>query len=264
MTEMQGLLNQIFDPTTRALRITGAYTSSAGTYATAGTDVLTSKVTGDTQNRFVLNADGSQEFGGGAGAADVTVSRLAAALYGTTANFAAREGNAARVAIGSHGPAGEAAIVLGSGLDATLYRAGAGILASTSFAVVSVGANEAAIGAVGPASQGGVQFGTARDTNLYRSAADTLKTDDALAVVGALTTVATPTFRTGTVPAAGGTVFLQLGQNPDFAIVLGTGAPTASAPKGSLYIRTDATTTTTRMYINTNGSTTWTNFTTAA
>lgn len=45
---------------------------------------------------------------------------------------------------------------------------------------------------------------------------------------------------------------------------IGTGAPTVSAAKGSIYSRTDATTTTTRLYINTDGATTWTNFTTAA
>ncbi len=44
----------------------------------------------------------------------------------------------------------------------------------------------------------------------------------------------------------------------------GDGAPTFEAPKGSLYTRLDATTTTTRLYINTDGGTTWTYFTTAA
>lgn len=47
-------------------------------------------------------------------------------------------------------------------------------------------------------------------------------------------------------------------------VLTGSGAPTISAPKGSLYINLTATTTTTRLYINTDGSTTWTNFTTAA
>jgi ribosomal protein L24E len=41
-------------------------------------------------------------------------------------------------------------------------------------------------------------------------------------------------------------------------IFYGSGAPTLSAGKGSLYLRTDGTTTTNRMYVNTNGSTTWT------
>lgn len=44
----------------------------------------------------------------------------------------------------------------------------------------------------------------------------------------------------------------------------GTGAPGASAPKGSVYIRLDGSSSSTRAYINTNGSTGWTNFVTAA
>lgn len=48
------------------------------------------------------------------------------------------------------------------------------------------------------------------------------------------------------------------------AISAGSGAPTYSAPKGSLYVRTDGSSTSTRMYINTDGATTWTNVTTAA
>jgi hypothetical protein len=47
-------------------------------------------------------------------------------------------------------------------------------------------------------------------------------------------------------------------------IYSGTAVPTFAATKGSLYIKTDATTTTTRLYINSSGSTTWTNFTSAA
>ncbi len=41
-------------------------------------------------------------------------------------------------------------------------------------------------------------------------------------------------------------------------IVAGTGDPTFTAPKGNLYIKIDATTTTSRLWINTNGATTWT------
>ena len=47
-----------------------------------------------------------------------------------------------------------------------------------------------------------------------------------------------------------------------FGIYAGSGAPSISAGKGSLYLRTDGTTTNDRAYINTNGSTTWTNITT--
>lgn len=47
-------------------------------------------------------------------------------------------------------------------------------------------------------------------------------------------------------------------------IYSGTGAPTISAAKGSLYLRTDGSTINDRAYINTNGSTTWTAITTVA
>ena len=47
-------------------------------------------------------------------------------------------------------------------------------------------------------------------------------------------------------------------------IYTGNGAPTFVATKGSLYVQLDATTTTTRLYINTDGSTTWAYFTTSA
>jgi len=47
-------------------------------------------------------------------------------------------------------------------------------------------------------------------------------------------------------------------------IYSGTGAPTFTAAKGSLFLRLDGSSTSTRAYINTNGSTTWTNLTTAA
>ncbi len=49
-------------------------------------------------------------------------------------------------------------------------------------------------------------------------------------------------------------------------IYAGSGTPNAvvTAPKGSLYIRTDGSGTADRLYINTNGTTGWTNITAAA
>lgn len=47
-------------------------------------------------------------------------------------------------------------------------------------------------------------------------------------------------------------------------ILVGSGAPSATAPKGSLYVRTDGSSTSTRLYVNTDGAATWTNVTTAA
>lgn len=48
------------------------------------------------------------------------------------------------------------------------------------------------------------------------------------------------------------------------SFLAGTGAPTMSAAKGSIYMRTDGSSSSTRMYINTDGATTWTAVTTAA
>ena len=44
----------------------------------------------------------------------------------------------------------------------------------------------------------------------------------------------------------------------------GSGAPSFTAAQGALYVRTDGSSTSTRLYVNTTGSTTWTNVTTAA
>lgn len=62
---------------------------------------------------------------------------------------------------------------------------------------------------------------------------------------------------------AGGAKAIGFGDS-DVEIFFGSGAPTASAAKGSLYLRTDGSTTNDRMYVNTDGATTWTNVVTAA
>lgn len=48
------------------------------------------------------------------------------------------------------------------------------------------------------------------------------------------------------------------------SICAGTGTPTFSAKKGTLYINLTGSSTSTRLYVNTDGATTWTNFTSAA
>jgi hypothetical protein len=49
-------------------------------------------------------------------------------------------------------------------------------------------------------------------------------------------------------------------------IYVGSGTPNAvvTAPKGSLFINTGGSSTSTRLYVNTDGATAWTNFTSAA
>ena len=68
-----------------------------------------------------------------------------------------------------------------------------------------------------------------------------------------------------TPPPAGGTTgkgFL-LSSTTNFGVFFGSGAPTLSAAKGSLYLRSDGSGTGDRMYVNTDGSTAWTAVTTA-
>ena len=68
----------------------------------------------------------------------------------------------------------------------------------------------------------------------------------------------------GTAPAAGGMAAFLASSTAGLGIYVGSGAPTISAAQGSLYLRTDGSSTSTRAYINTDGATTWTAITTAA
>lgn len=64
---------------------------------------------------------------------------------------------------------------------------------------------------------------------------------------------------------AGGTAGAgyKLSSTANFGVFFGSGAPTLSAAKGSLYLRSDGSSGSTRAYINTDGGTTWTSITTA-
>jgi hypothetical protein len=65
-------------------------------------------------------------------------------------------------------------------------------------------------------------------------------------------------------PAAGSTAArLLFGTTAGFGIYYGSNAPTVSAAQGSLYLRSDGSSGSTRLYVNTNGTTGWTNVTTA-
>ena len=57
---------------------------------------------------------------------------------------------------------------------------------------------------------------------------------------------------------------LKMSSTSNLGIFFGSGAPTLASAQGSLYIRTDGSGVADRLYINTDGSTTWTNVTTAA
>lgn len=73
------------------------------------------------------------------------------------------------------------------------------------------------------------------------------------------------TISPSTAVPAGGTagVGLKFSSATNLGVFFGSGAPTLSAAKGSLYLRTDGSGTSDRMYVNTDGSTAWTAVTTA-
>lgn len=81
-----------------------------------------------------------------------------------------------------------------------------------------------------------------------------------------VTTPGTASILTTTAIPAGGTAAkgYLFSSTSNFGTFFGSGAPTLAAAKGSQYLRSDGSSTSTRMYINTDGSTTWTNVVTAA
>ena len=81
-------------------------------------------------------------------------------------------------------------------------------------------------------------------------------------VNGNISSLSTITVMSNTAPVSGGGSGITLG-NAALGIYFGSGAPTISAAQGSLYMRTDGTGTSDRMYVNTNGTTGWTNLVTA-
>lgn len=86
------------------------------------------------------------------------------------------------------------------------------------------------------------------------------------ATFGANTTVTgTVTALSGAALVAGGAAaFIGTNTAGSMGIYFGSGVPTVSAAKGSLYLRSDGSSTSTRAYVNTNGTTGWAAITTAS
>ena len=84
-------------------------------------------------------------------------------------------------------------------------------------------------------------------------------------VTGATVTVTgNVTADSGTAPVAGGAASFLATSTSGLGIYFGSGAPTVSAAQGSLYLRTDGSSTSTRAYVNSDGATTWVAITTAS
>jgi hypothetical protein len=67
-----------------------------------------------------------------------------------------------------------------------------------------------------------------------------------------------------TAPTAGGVAAYLMSSTASLGVFFGSGVPTITAAQGSLYMRTDGSTTNDRLYVNTNGTTGWTAVTTAS
>jgi hypothetical protein len=80
---------------------------------------------------------------------------------------------------------------------------------------------------------------------------------------GGITTPRTVTTQSGQAATAGGGAAVLAFGADGLGIYFGSGAPTISAAKGSLYVRTDGSSTSTRVYVN-NGTTNWVAVTTAS
>lgn len=96
-------------------------------------------------------------------------------------------------------------------------------------------------------------------------------TSGAVTLAGAITASSTydgvgaMTILNATAVPAGGTAGAgyKFSSTSNLGIFFGSGAPSLAAAQGSLYLRTDGSSTSTRLYVNSNGSTTWVAVTTA-
>lgn len=86
------------------------------------------------------------------------------------------------------------------------------------------------------------------------------------ASTASIETAAFPLVGNATAIPAGGTAAsgYKFSSTANFGVFFGSGAPSLSAAKGSLYLRSDGSGIADRAYINTDGGTTWTNLITAA
>lgn len=105
------------------LRLTGAWALEG---AASGTDVLTSRVTGDANAQFVVNANGQLEWGPGSGAVDVNLARDGSSRLHTVNTFVTEgdlhcdvAGGGLNLKEGSNARSGAATLVAGAATVST-------------------------------------------------------------------------------------------------------------------------------------------------
>jgi hypothetical protein len=86
-----------------------------------------------------------------------------------------------------------------------------------------------------------------------------------LSILGSTVGGVSPALATTVSVPAGGSAScgLSFSTTAILGLFFGSGVPTMTAAQGSLYLRTDGSSASTRVYVNTNGTTGWTNVVTA-
>jgi hypothetical protein len=109
---------------------------------------------------------------------------------------------------------------------------------------------EAAAGLIGATNNYGFRGSIPSGTGRYNLYMDGTAANYLAGVLTVSASTATP---------AGGSTAARLlfGTTAGFGIYYGSGTPSVSAAQGSIYLRSDGSSTTTRLYVNTDGSTTW-------
>lgn len=105
-----------------------------------------------------------------------------------------------------------------------------------------------------------IDVGTVASGSLFQVKAN----GDIVMPGGGQTVVGTCTARSGTATTAGGSAQAFGMGTVGIGFSFGSGAPSTSRPKGSVYLRTDGSTTNDRLYVATDSAGTWTAVTTAA
>lgn len=118
-------------------------------------------------------------------------------------------------------------------------------------------------------SNTGTIYGISVSTGQVSSAltmTNTLAVSGAVTLSSTLATSGQPAFQTATAPPAAGanTAGIKMSSTANLGLYYGSSAPTFSAAQGSLYMRTDGSSSSTRLYVNSTGSTTWVNITSAS
>lgn len=213
------------------------------TGAAAASGVAVAVISSGTNENLTLDAKGSGTVTvNGTGTGAITLARATGVTGAVTVTSAA----AAALSVGANGATNPVLSVDASTSSAAtgLAITGAAAAGGLGVAVISSGTNEALT--LNAKGSGTITLGNTSTGNIN-------------AVRKLLVMSAT------TLPAGGATgQGIQIFTTSNLGIFAGSGAPTLTAAKGALYLRSDGTGTGDRAYINTDSGTTWTALTTAA